>query len=98
MRIDQAPTACDAYGAHRASGLGSQQRSMILAFIKNSGVDWSIGEIAHALDLQKSTVSARLNELINSDELVAKAPRKDRRSGIRVRPVGLPVAGQGSLF
>lgn len=98
MRIDQAPTACDAYDAHRASGLGSQQRSMILAFIKNSGGDWSIGEIAHALDLQKSTVSARLNELINSDDLVARAPRKDRRSGITVRPVGLPVVGQGSLF
>lgn len=98
MLIDQAPTACDAYDAHRASGLGSQQRATILTFIKNSGGDWSIGEIAHALGLEKSTVSARIRELLDADELEAKPNRKDRRSGITVRPVGLPVMGQMELI
>ena len=63
------------------------------------GGDWSIGELAKAMDLQKSTVSARLNELLNdTKELVERPKRKDRVSGITVRPVGLPVIGQGELF
>lgn len=99
MRIDQTPTACDAYHAHRASGLGTQQRARILALITaNSEIDWSIGEIAHFLSMEKSTVSARLNEMLNADELVPRPARKDRRSGVTVRPVGLPVVGQGRLF
>lgn len=98
MRIDQAPTACDAFHVHRASGMGTQQRALILAFIRERGDGWSIGELAHALNLQKSTVSARVNELLNDNELVAFAPRKDRRSGITVRPVGMEAFGQGDLF
>lgn len=98
MRIDQAPTACDAFHAHRASGMGTQQRALILAFIRERGGGWSIGELAHVLDLQKSTVSARVNELLATEELEAKPNRKDRRSGITVRPVGLPVMGQMELI
>ena len=38
-------------------------------------------------------------ELLNeTGELVEKARRKDRYSGITIRPVGLPGVGQGRLF
>jgi predicted transcriptional regulator len=99
MRIAQQPTAADAYDAHRASGQSAQQRNRILNHIKARGGDWSIGELAQALTLQKSTVSARVNELLNdTKELVECEKRPDRVSGIRVRPVALPKAGQGELF
>lgn len=56
-------------------------------------------KLAKAMDLQKSTVSARLNELLNdTKELVERPKRKDRISGITIRPVGLPIVGQGELF
>jgi predicted ArsR family transcriptional regulator len=97
MRIAQQPTACDAHHAH--GGQSAQQRNRILSFIKARGGNWSIGELAQALTLQKSTVSARVNELLNdTKELVECEKRPDRVSGIRVRPVALPKAGQGELF
>ena len=95
MRIAQAPTACDAFHAHTDNGLASGQRETILGFIEQHGGSWSIGELAEALKMQKSTVSARLNEMLNEfGLLVAKAKRKDRVSGITIRPVGLPVKQQ----
>lgn len=97
MRTAVATTSIDAYHGHR--GQSAQQRNRILNHIKSCGGDWSIGELAQALTLQKSTVSARVNELLNdTKELVEKTRRKDRISGITVRPVGLPVKGQGELF
>jgi DNA-binding MarR family transcriptional regulator len=98
VRIAQTFTACDSFQAHKSSGKADAQHAMILAHIKTHGGDWSIGEIAHALGMEKSTVSPRIRELLDTDELEAKPNRKDRRSGIRIRPVGLPVVGQGMLF
>ena len=101
MRIAQAFTACDAYAAIKASGQTEKQRSRVLAFITaNSGMDWSIGELAHAMGMEKSTVSRCLNEMLNDfhPPIVAKPERKDRVSGVRVRPVGLLVMGQQALF
>jgi DNA-binding MarR family transcriptional regulator len=99
MRIAQQFTACDAYAAHHATGKASAQCARILGFIAaNRGMDWSIGEVAHFLSMEKSTVSARIRELLDADELEAKPNRKDRRSNITVRPVGLPVMGQMELI
>lgn len=98
MRIAQQFTACDAYAAHHATGKASAQQSRILAFIEIHGGDWSIGELAQRLALEKSTVSARLNELVSEGSLVEKCRRKDRVSGITVRAVGFPAIGQGRLF
>lgn len=98
MRTDVQQTSIRAYDAIRYSGLGTQQCALILNFIKARGGGWSIGELSHELGLQKSTVSARVNELLNNKLLVAFAPRKDRCSGITVRPVGLDVFAQGELF
>jgi len=101
MRTDVQPTSLSAYDEVRASGTTCRQCARILALITaNHELDWSIGEIAHALHMEKSTVSARLHFMLNEIDppIVAKIPRKDRRSNVTVRPVGLPVAGQGDLF
>ena len=98
MRIAQTETAISAYYAHKASGKADAQHAMILAHIKTHGGDWSIGEVAHFLSMEKSTASARIRELLDAGELEVKPNRKDRRSGIRIRPVGLPVVGQQVLF
>lgn len=91
MLINQAPTACDSFHAHSDCGLASSQRMKIVEFIEKNGGSWSIGELAQALEMQKSTVSARINECLNEfGLLVVKAKRKDRLSNIRIRPVGLP--------
>jgi len=99
MRTAATQTSIDAFHEHRASGKSSELRERILAFIKKHGGDWSIGEIANALTLEKSTVSARINELLNDTKEVVECPkRKDRISGITICPVGLPPVGQGVLF
>lgn len=99
MRTAVQTTSSDAYRTHRGSGQAAQQRNRILDFIKGRGGDWSIGELAQILTLQKSTVSARLNELLNdTKELVERPKRKDRISGITIRPVGLPPVGQKEMF
>lgn len=90
MRIAQQTTACDAYHAHRGAGFAASQRERIKAFIALRGGDWSIGELAAALNMEKSTVSARINEMLHeTGDLEEKPKRKDRRSAIRIRPVGL---------
>lgn len=99
MRIAQQETAVAAFHSHVGTGKSAQQRNRILAFVRSRGGDWSIGEIAKELGLEKSTVSARVNELINdTSELVEKPRRKDRISGISIRPVAIPVLEQGLLF
>ena len=99
MRTAVQPTSIDAIHIHSGSGKSSQQREIILSFIRGQGGDWSIGEIAQATGLQKSTVSGRVNELIHdTNELIERPRRKDRVSGVTVRPVGLPDVGQRSLF
>jgi len=99
MRTAVQETSIDAFYLHRGAGKSAQQRERVLEFIASRGGDWSIGEIARALGLEKSTVSARVNELVNETrDLVEKPRRKDRVSGITVRPVGLPMVGQQNLF
>lgn len=92
-------TSINSVREHRASGKSSELRERILAFITKHGGDWSIGEIANALTLEKSTVSARINELLNDTKEVVECPkRKDRISDITIRPVGLPPVGQMEFF
>lgn len=103
MKTCVALTSVDAFHANTESGLGAKQREKILSFIEGEQFnkrDWSIGELAHALGMEKSTVSARVNELLyEGDKPLVECPRRrDRRSGITIRPVGLPVIGQGVLF
>lgn len=99
MRTAATATSIESFHAHRGAGKAAAQRARIIEFIKSRGGDWSIGELAKAIGLEKSTVSARLNEaLYETRELVERPKRKDRISGITIRPVALPVVGQGELF
>ncbi len=92
----------DAYQRHLESRRARSQGRRILEHIRDHGGDWSIGELAAALDLDKSAVSARVHELLHdTEELMACPRRKDRVSGILIRPVALVVrpaarAGRGS--
>lgn len=97
MRIAQQQTAIDAFYSHVSGGKAGQQQKRVMDFIDARGGDWSIGEISKAISLEKSTVSARINELLEVGQLVEKPRRKDRVSGITIRPVGLPTA-QKVLF
>ena len=98
MRTAVQQTSIGAFQTHANSGHASAQRARIMrVFTFFEGSDWSIGELAHHLRMEKSTVSARLNELLHSGELEGKPKRKDRISGITIRPVGLPQR-QGELF
>lgn len=100
MRTAVAETSIHAHDAIKASGNSTHQCARILDHIRQHG-DCSIGEIAHALGMEKSTLSARVYSLLydsHNPPLEAKPTRKDRRSGVMVRPVGFPVAGQGGLF
>lgn len=91
-------TSIDAYRAHEGTGKAAGQRAHILDFIQRNGGNWTICELAKAMGLEKSTVSARLFELLNETHELEEAPkRKDRHSGITARPVRLPL-GQGALF
>lgn len=95
MRTNVATTSIEAFHAHEGSGKASTQRGRILDYMQDSLLrDWSIGELAHALRMEKSTISARLNELLKAGEVRAAAERADRISGIRVRPVRLASAQQ----
>ncbi len=86
-------TSIDSYYEHQAAGRACAQRERILLFIRREGGDWSIGELAHELHLDKSAVSARVFELLHeTEELAAMPKRKDRISGVTVRPVGIPFA------
>jgi predicted transcriptional regulator len=98
MKTAAVETSINAFRAHRAAGKSQQQRERIIAFISENGGDWSIGELAWALNLEKSTVSARVNEaLYETQELIARPKRVDRESGVMIRPVTLPYK-QGMLF
>lgn len=98
MRIHQHETAIDAYHAHVGSGNAGRQLEEIVRFVQFRGGDWSIGELARELSMEKSTVSARVNEALNkTHQLVACAKRRDRVSGVMVRPV-TALKGQMGLF
>ena len=99
MRTDVQPTSLSSYDAVRASGTSSAQCARILAHIERHGGDWSIGEIAHALHMEKSTVSARIWECLNETfDLEESVKRKDRISGRTIRAVRIPSVGQMGLF
>lgn len=91
-------TSIASFHVKRDSGRTAEQRAYIVDFIAYIGGDWSIGELAKEMRLEKSTVSARVFELLHgSKELVECPKRKDRVSGVTIRPVSLPT-GQGGVF
>ena len=86
MLIKQIETAIDSFHAHHTKS--AVQHKIILDFLANGG-DYSINELAKALHWQNSTTSARLNELLKSNQIVECEQRKDRYSNVMCRPVRL---------
>jgi DNA-binding MarR family transcriptional regulator len=98
MKIAQVETAINSYHAHVGTGKATQQCHRIMGHIVTKGGDHSIGEIAKALDMEKSTVSARIFELLHEKRMLIECPhRKDKVSGITIRPVGIRPT-QSELF
>lgn len=90
MRHAAIETQIDSYHAHVATGGARYQRGRILEHFYAYGGSWSIGELAKGLGMDKSTVSARINELLKSGDLVDLPKRRDLISGVLIRPVALP--------
>lgn len=90
-------TSIQAYHCNVRPNFEGSECARILSFIAQRGGDWSIGELAKELGMQKSSVSARVNELIRLGDVEPAPKRKDRISGITVRPVRLP-SGQVEIF
>lgn len=94
MRTAVRETSIKAFHGH---GHKLTQCERILALVDSGRGSWSIGEVAAALGMEKSTVSARINSLLHDKSLVERPERKDKLSGITVRPVGRPQV-QSDLF
>lgn len=90
MRHAATETQIDAYHAHVSTGGAKYQRGRLLEHFYVYGGNWSIGELAQALRMDKSTVSARINELLKSGDLIDLPKRRDLISGVLIRPVALP--------
>lgn len=90
MRIAAVETQINAFHAHNATGGAKAQREKILSHFQEFGGNWSIGELARGLGMDKSTISARINELLKEGELIALPKRQDMISGVLIRPVALP--------
>ena len=89
MKVNAIQTQIDSYHAHIPKS--AVQHQLILDFIASEFTvfDWSINELAHAMGWRHSTLSARLNEMLKSKQLVECEHRKDRYSNVRCRPVAL---------
>jgi hypothetical protein len=88
MLINQAPTACAVF--HSSNFQPQQQR--ILDMLAVFGGDWTIGEIAAQLDIDKSAVSGRRKALLSlgeSSPIELGAERKCRISRKTVQTVHL---------
>ena len=86
MKIQQIETAINSFHAHHSKS--AVQHQLILDFL-SAGGDYSINELAKALNWQNSTVSARLNEMLKLKLIVECEHRKDRYSNVRCRPVAI---------
>lgn len=96
MRTAVAETSIRTYHDRVVPEFESSQAGIILEFIARCG-ESTIGEIAKALRMEKSTVSARQNKLRKDGLLVFGAVRRCRVSGVSCTPLKLPAA-QPALF
>lgn len=83
MLINQAETACAVF--HASNFQPQQQR--ILDLLECHGGDWTIGEIANFLRMDKSAVSGRRNALLAIGAIELGDERKCRISGKTVQTV-----------
>ncbi|PLT18716.1 MarR family transcriptional regulator [Ralstonia mannitolilytica] len=96
MRTDVTDTSIDAYHSRSRRTIGQAQCDRIVEYVERAGTA-TIAEIAQALHIEKSSVSARRNELIAAGRLVLGGRRQCAVTGRSVQSVKLPQK-QGSLF
>jgi uncharacterized membrane protein len=96
MRTAVTETSIDAYHSRSRRTIGQAQCDRIVEYVQRAGTA-TIAEIAQALHIEKSSVSARRNELIAARRLVLARDRKCSVTGRYVQCVKLPQK-QGSLF
>jgi len=85
MKIAQQETAVAAFYEHVPS-IAPTQREHILSCIA-PGSDYSMCELVARTGLQKSSISARLNEMRKDGVIEFGPERKCRISGITINPV-----------
>ena len=73
-----ASTSREAYKTLDASSL----YALILGHMEKHPEPWCIADLADALNLERSTVSARMNELKHLGEIVYMGKKKSRKTGI----------------
>lgn len=84
-----AETSVLAYRHHEKTGKLSAQCQHILACL-NPGRDYSRRELIAITDMELSSITGRVNELVGVGLLVELAPRKCRLTGRSITPVALP--------
>ncbi|WP_258559181.1 MarR family transcriptional regulator [Ralstonia mannitolilytica] len=89
-------TSIDAYHSSSRRSNSKLQCDRIVEYVERAGTA-TIAEIAKALGMEKSSVSARRNELIAAGRLVLAGERKCSVTNRTVQSVKLP-ARQGALF
>ena len=96
MRTNVTETSIDAYHSRSRRTIGQAQCDRIVEYVERAGTA-TIAEIAQALHIEKSSVSARRNELIAAGRLVLTDDRKCAVTGRYVQCVKLPTV-QKALF
>ena len=92
MKINQAHTAVDNYHFHVLPEIDQPCQLRILRMMKREDdiQDWTIGEIAHATGMDKSSVSARRFSMIANGALILGRDRKCKISKRMCQVVMLP--------
>ncbi|TFH72379.1 transcriptional regulator [Gammaproteobacteria bacterium LSUCC0112] len=91
MSHNTAQTSVEAYRHYDASSL----YSLILGLMRDGG-EWCISDLGEELGIERSTISARMNELRNMGKFEYAGKKPSRRTGIKSMHFKLRV--QDSLF
>lgn len=79
-----AATSIESFHAHRASGhVTSSQQAILNAMMP--GRDYSLSELSAMTGIEKSSVSGRINEMLESGAVVVSRMRACKITGKRVR-------------
>jgi|ERR1017187_8595611 hypothetical protein len=91
MKINQAPTACNHFNLVVSDALAPSMHERIANYMAGHPrkPDWTIGELAFGMELEKSTISARRREMIDQGILEMSEKRTCSISGIRCETVRL---------
>jgi len=88
-------TSLEAHDYVQSSGKAGTQEMAILNFMdENRHLDFTRRELAAALSMETSTMSARVNSLLTAEKLIEPYKRKCTVSGLTVWALKLPPAQQ----